>query len=75
MQVSVEDLSSVKKKLSVEISESQVKLELDDAYENLKKTAKIKGFRQGKTPRGVLKGMYGKKVNYRELWKWLRYSN
>lgn len=63
MQVTVEDLSTVKKILHVEISEEDVKREVDKAYKELKKTAKVKGFRPGKAPRSVLEGMYKKNVN------------
>ena len=63
MQVLVEDLSSVKKILHIEISEENVKDELDKAYSNLKKTAKVKGFRPGKTPRSVLERLFSKNVN------------
>lgn len=63
MKVTVEDQSSVKKILHIEIPEETVTKELDDAYKNLKKTAKIKGFRPGKTPRSVLERLYKKDVN------------
>ncbi len=63
MQVNVEELSSVKKVLHIEISEDEIASELDEAYKNLKKTVKVKGFRPGKTPRSVLEGMYKKQVN------------
>lgn len=63
MQVTVEDLSTVKKILHVEIPEEDVKREVDKAYKELKKTAKVKGFRPGKAPRSVLEGMYKKNVN------------
>ena len=63
MQVKVEDVSSVKKILHIEIPEDRVSRELDDAYKNLKKTAKIKGFRPGKAPRSVLERMFKKDVH------------
>ena len=63
MKVTVEDRSSVKKILRIEIPQETVTKELDDAYRNLKKTAKIKGFRPGKTPRSVLERLYKKDVN------------
>ncbi len=63
MHVNVEDESSVKKTLHIEVPAEDVKHELDDAYKTLKKTAKIKGFRPGKTPRSVLERMYKKDVN------------
>ncbi|RLC07652.1 MAG: trigger factor [Deltaproteobacteria bacterium] len=63
MQVSVEELSSVKKVLHIEIPEDEVTRELEDAYKTLKKTAKIKGFRPGKVPRSVLERLYKKNVD------------
>jgi trigger factor len=62
MQVTVEDVSSVKKVLHIEIPENRVVKELDSAYATLKKTAKVKGFRPGKTPRSVLERLYRKDV-------------
>jgi trigger factor len=63
MQVTVEDVSSVKKILHIEVPEKIVIRELDNAYKNLKKTAKIKGFRPGKAPRSVLERLYKKDVH------------
>jgi trigger factor len=63
MKVTVEDRSSVKKVMHIEIPETDVTRALDDAYKTLKKTAKVKGFRPGKTPRGVLERLYKKDVN------------
>ena len=62
MKVTVEDQSSVKKVLHIEVPQEEVARELDSAYAQLKKTAKIKGFRPGKTPRSVLERLYGKEV-------------
>jgi len=55
MKVSVEEISSIKKKVSIEISEDQVIREVDSFYKDLGKKAKIKGFRPGKVPRDILK--------------------
>jgi len=63
MKVTVEDRSSVKKVMHIEIPEAEVTRALDDAYKTLKKTAKVKGFRPGKTPRGVLERLYKKDVH------------
>jgi len=63
MQVTVEDVSSVKKKLRVEISEDQVTRELDKAYAKVKKSAKIRGFRPGKAPRSVLERLFKKDIH------------
>ncbi len=54
MKVIVEDISSIKKKVNVEVPEDQVIREVDSFYGDLKKKAKIKGFRPGKVPRNIL---------------------
>ncbi len=54
MKVSVEEISGVKKKILVEVPEEEVKKEVDSFYNDLKKKAKIKGFRPGKAPREIL---------------------
>jgi len=63
MQVSVEDVNSVKKTLHIEIPEAEVVQELDKAYNVLKKKAKVKGFRPGKVPRSVLVRLFKKDVH------------
>ena len=54
MKVNVEDISSIKKKVNVEIAEDQVTKEVDSFYSELRRKAKIKGFRPGKVPRNIL---------------------
>jgi trigger factor len=63
MQYTVEDVSSVKKTLHIEIPQDEVARELEKAYNQLKKNAKIKGFRPGKVPRSVLERMFKKDVH------------
>lgn len=63
MQVRVEDVNTVKKILHIEIPEEEVTRELDEAYKNINKTAKIKGFRPGRVPRAVLERLYKKNVS------------
>jgi len=74
MQVTVEDINSVKKKLHIEIPNDVVVKELDQAYKNLKKTAKIKGYRPGKTPRSVLERLFKKDVHSDVSYKLLQDS-
>ncbi|HEU20150.1 MAG TPA: trigger factor family protein, partial [Deltaproteobacteria bacterium] len=52
--VKIEDISPVKKKISMEIPWTEVKTALDKAYKTISRRAKVKGFRPGKTPRKVL---------------------
>ena len=63
MQVSVEDINSVKKTLHIEIPEADVVRELDQAYNEIKKRAKVKGFRPGKVPRSVVVRLFKKDVH------------
>jgi trigger factor len=58
--VTIEELSPVKRKLSFDVPWTEVKRELDSAYRQVGKKARIKGFRPGKVPRKVLE------VHYRE---------
>jgi len=54
MKASVEEISPVKRKISVEIPGDEVVKEVDSFYKDLGKKAKIKGFRPGKVPRNIL---------------------
>ncbi len=63
MQVTVEDISTVKKTLRVEIPREEVVREIDRAYDEVRRTARVKGFRPGKTPRSVLERMFKKEIH------------
>jgi trigger factor len=52
--VKIEDLSPIRKKISLEIPWDEVKNELNAVYHDVSKKAKIKGFRPGKIPRKIL---------------------
>ncbi|MBS3906434.1 MAG: trigger factor [Syntrophaceae bacterium] len=54
MNIIVEEISSIKKKVNVEIPLEQVTKEVESLYRQVGKQAKIKGFRPGKIPRGIL---------------------
>ncbi|MGO8990932.1 MAG: trigger factor [bacterium] len=58
MKASVEEISSVKRKISVEIPEDEVVKEVESFYKDLGKKAKIKGFRPGKVPRNILERFF-----------------
>ncbi len=64
MNVRVEELSSIKKKLYIEVAEDVVASELNNAYKKIAKTANIKGFRKGKVPRAILEQHFGPKAQY-----------
>ena len=54
MKATVEEISSIKKKVNIEVPGDEVTREIDSFYEELRKKAKIKGFRPGKAPRSIL---------------------
>lgn len=54
MQIKVEELSKVKRKINFEIPAGRVAEEIDKVYEQIRKRAAIKGFRKGKAPQAFL---------------------
>ena len=58
MQVHVEDISSVQKKITIEIPAERVNKEIDKAYSAIQKKAKLQGFRPGKAPMQLIKRTY-----------------
>ena len=54
MKVQVEDVSSIEKRLSIEVESTLVEKELTAAYTNLSRQVKVPGFRPGKIPRRIL---------------------
>lgn len=64
MQINVEDVSSLTKKMIITLPEAQVVQELESAYKKLNTEVSLKGFRKGKVPRQVLEQNYRPKVEY-----------
>jgi trigger factor len=62
MKSVVEDISSVKKKINVEIAPEAVVKELEKALADVAKKARIAGFRQGKAPKAIVERHYGEEV-------------
>ena len=62
VKVEVENLSEVKRKLMIEVPSTEVTEEVDRAYRQLGKSAKVKGFRPGKVPRSILEMYYRKQI-------------
>jgi trigger factor len=74
MQVRIEDVSPVEKKLFVEVPWETVSQKLGNAYKELAKGAALKGFRKGKVPRPVLEQVYGPRVNAEVAYELVRES-
>lgn len=62
IQVELENLGQVKRKLAIVVPKEEVSQEMERAYRDLGKQAKVKGFRPGKVPRAVLTMYYRKQV-------------
>ena len=62
MQISVESLNSIKKKITFEVPAEQVTAEIDKAYAEIRKHAAIKGFRKGKVPMSLIEKHYADKM-------------
>ena len=58
MQVEIEDISAVEKKLTVTIPAERVQDEVEEVYAEIGKSVRIKGFRPGKVPRPHLERMF-----------------
>ena len=62
MKTSLEDISSVKKKILMEIEPEEVDRQFNEAYRELGKRVKKPGVRPGKVPRSILEGRFRKQV-------------
>ncbi|MCK6506215.1 trigger factor [Myxococcota bacterium] len=61
--LTIEDVSPIRRRLRFTVGAEQVKAELDSAYNSLKGRARLPGFRPGKAPRNVLEARFGKQVS------------
>lgn len=63
MKVSVEELSTTRRKLAVELDPSDVEEQVERSYRELARSVQLKGFRPGRAPRTLLKQLYGKEID------------
>ena len=62
MQVTIEDVSPLTKRLQIVLPEESVSKKVEDTYRKLATSVSLKGFRKGKIPRKVLEKSYGDSV-------------
>ncbi len=62
MQVTVEEVGGLSRKLKIVLPKEEVSRELDAGFNKVKSNARIKGFRRGKVPRHILERTYGQQV-------------
>ncbi len=61
-KVSIEEKSEIAREISISIPRSNYDQKLESQLNKISKTAKIKGFREGKAPVHIVKKMYGSHV-------------
>jgi trigger factor len=62
MDVKVEEITELTRKVTITLPGDQVKTKLEEAYSKLQKESKMKGFRRGKVPRSVIVKSYKPQV-------------
>jgi trigger factor len=62
MLKTLEEISSTKKRIRIEIPADTIEKEILDSLENIRKTANIPGFRPGKAPMSLIEKRFGKQV-------------
>ena len=62
MQITIEDISPVEKRVDFEVPWRDVAPKLDKAYDQLRREARLKGFRPGKVPRSLIEKLYKPQV-------------
>jgi trigger factor len=67
MQVSLETLAGLERKLVIDIPASDVEQEIAKRLQDVSRTARIDGFRKGKIPMSVIRQRYGKGVRQEVL--------
>lgn len=61
-KVAVETIDSVRRRLTIEVEQSEVNSEAQRLYEDLARNARVRGFRPGRVPRPVLERLFGDRV-------------
>lgn len=62
MKFDLEDISAIKKKISITVPKDIINEEFKNAFTSVQAGADIKGFRKGKAPVDVIKKIYGEKI-------------
>lgn len=69
MATTVEDISSTKKRLKIEIPADILEREYSDSLNKIRQRARIPGFRQGKTPINIIEKRFGDEIKSEMLEK------
>ncbi|MBK8183806.1 MAG: trigger factor [Candidatus Competibacteraceae bacterium] len=74
MQVSVEALSDLERRVTVQVPADRLAKEIQDRLFSLSRQVKMDGFRPGKAPLKLVKRMYGERVRYEAVTELMEHS-
>ena len=74
MQVSVETLSDLERRVTVQVPAQKVAEEIQSRLQSLSRKVKVDGFRPGKAPLKLLKKIYGDQVRYETVTELMKSS-
>jgi len=64
MQITIEDISPVEKRVDFEVPWTDVAPKLEKAYSDLRREVRLKGFRPGKVPRALVEKLYRQQIEH-----------
>ena len=67
MDISVEELTSVDKEITLKAKREDLQEDFDKAYKKYKSQIQLPGFRPGKVPMGLIKKRFGKEIEQEEI--------
>lgn len=67
MDISVEELTSVDKEVTLKAKREDLQEDFDKAYKKYKSQIQLPGFRPGKVPMGLVKKRFGKEIEQEEI--------
>jgi len=62
LEVNITDYAEYEKQIEVEVPYENLKPKFEDSYNKYKKTIQLEGFRKGKVPLGLIKKVFGAKI-------------
>jgi trigger factor len=74
MNINLESPSDLRRKLTIELGAEEIERELDQAYRELGRQVRLKGFRPGRAPRRLLERFFGDQVRGEVMQKLIRES-
>ena len=74
MQVSVETLNDLERRLTVQVPAERVAKEIQDRLVSMSRRVKVPGFRPGKVPLKLIQRMYGDQVRYEAVSELMEHS-